>query len=85
MRFEDWSDKKLKDPDFVEALNKYRGKRIDVEFGIDIEHLDLFIHKWHCEGGKFVLFTFWFLIFYLCVEIRYHKKGETPWLKIENI
>ena len=85
MKFKDWKAKKLQDPMFVEALNKYRGKRIDVEYGVDIEHFDLFIHKLHCKGGKFVMFTFWFLVFYFFVEIRYHKKGTKPWLKIENI
>jgi len=81
MKFEDWKAKQLKDPEFVEALNKIRGKRIQVECGIDIENLGLFIWSYNCKGGKYVMCTFWFLVFYLCVEIRYHKKGTTPWLR----
>jgi hypothetical protein len=83
MRFRDWEADQLKKPEFVEALNKLRGKRVQIDIGVDTDQPALFIHKLHSKGGKFVVFVFWFLIFYLCVEIRYHKKGETPWLKIE--
>ena len=80
MKFEDWEAEQLKDKGYVDALNKIRGKRIDIEYGIDFGHFNLFIHKYHSRNGKFVLFVFWFLIFYLCIEVRYHKKGEKPWL-----
>ena len=81
MKFADWKAEKLKDKKFVEALNKYRGKRVQIAYGIDFEYPGAFAHKYHSKKGKYVYFIFWFFIFYMSIEIRYHKMGETPWLR----
>ena len=81
MKLEEWEAEQPKDPGYVEALNKLRGKRVQIEYCFDIDNPKLFVHKYHSKKGKFVLITFGFIVFYLGIEIRYHKKGTTPWLR----
>jgi len=80
MKFEDWEKELMKDSEYVAEFNKQRGKRIDINYGIDITQPTVFIHMLPSRNGKYVLFVFWVWIFYLCVEIRYHKRGTKPWL-----
>ena len=81
MKLKDWQKEKHKDSEYVEIFNKIRGKRIDIDYGMDSDQPGVFIHMLPSPEGKYVLFVFWVWIFYLCVEIRYHKRGTKPWLK----